>query len=79
MCFITCALTLGSFARPPVWLDNWFDHETNAKSALKDDDIQAVFVGETSFGKGYILAVGDPWFSTTGTLTIGSCPRVLRT
>lgn len=33
----------------------------NATSVLKDADSQAVFVGETSFGKGYVLAVGDPW------------------
>jgi unsaturated rhamnogalacturonyl hydrolase len=31
----------------------------DAKPVLKDGD--AVFIAETQFGKGYVLAVGDPW------------------
>jgi hypothetical protein len=31
----------------------------NAKPVLKDGD--AIFIAETQFGKGYVLAVGDPW------------------
>lgn len=31
----------------------------DAKPVLKDGD--AIFIAETQFGKGYILAVGDPW------------------
>jgi unsaturated rhamnogalacturonyl hydrolase len=30
-----------------------------AKPVLKDGD--AIFIAETQFGKGYVLAVGDPW------------------
>ena len=33
----------------------------NAKPVLKDGDGKSVFVAETQFGKGYVLAVGDPW------------------
>jgi unsaturated rhamnogalacturonyl hydrolase len=32
-----------------------------AKAVLHDGDSKAVFIAETSFGKGYVLAVGDPW------------------
>ena len=31
----------------------------NAKPVLKDGE--AIFIAETQFGKGYVLAVGDPW------------------
>jgi unsaturated rhamnogalacturonyl hydrolase len=31
----------------------------NAKAVLTDD--KQVYIAETSFGKGYVLAVGDPW------------------
>jgi unsaturated rhamnogalacturonyl hydrolase len=31
----------------------------NAKAVLTDDN--QVYIAETSFGKGYVLAVGDPW------------------
>ena len=31
----------------------------NAKPVLKDGD--AIYIAETQFGKGYVLAVGDPW------------------
>lgn len=31
-----------------------------AQSVLKNED-GAVFIAETAFGKGYVLAVGDPW------------------
>lgn len=30
--FVLCALTTGSFAQKTVGLDNWFNHETNAKT-----------------------------------------------
>ena len=33
----------------------------NAKPVLKDGDGKAVFIAETQFGKGYVLAIGDPW------------------
>ncbi|MDP2889294.1 MAG: hypothetical protein Q8P34_10085 [Bacteroidota bacterium] len=33
----------------------------NAKSVLKDGDVKSVFIAETQFGKGYVMAVGDPW------------------
>jgi unsaturated rhamnogalacturonyl hydrolase len=33
----------------------------DAKPVLKDGDGKAVFIAETNYGKGYVLAVGDPW------------------
>lgn len=33
----------------------------DAKSVLKDGDGKSVFIAETQFGKGYVMAVGDPW------------------
>lgn len=33
----------------------------DAKPVLKDGESNAVFIAETSYGKGYVLAVGDPW------------------
>jgi unsaturated rhamnogalacturonyl hydrolase len=33
----------------------------DAKSVLKDGDGKSVFIAETQFGKGYAMAVGDPW------------------
>ncbi|MFY9153606.1 MAG: hypothetical protein WAO52_16430 [Prolixibacteraceae bacterium] len=33
----------------------------SAKIILKDGDSDAVFIAETSYGKGYVLAIGDPW------------------
>ena len=33
----------------------------NAKSVLNDAETGAVFIAEVSCGKGYVLAVGDPW------------------
>ncbi len=33
----------------------------NAKPVLFDGDGKSVFIAETQFGKGYVLAVGDPW------------------
>lgn len=33
----------------------------DAKPVLKDADTGANFIAETSFGKGYVLLVGDPW------------------
>jgi unsaturated rhamnogalacturonyl hydrolase len=32
-----------------------------AKPVLNDADTGAVFIAETTFGKGYVLVVGDPW------------------
>jgi hypothetical protein len=32
-----------------------------AKPVLKDGDGKAVFIAETNYGKGYVLAIGDPW------------------
>lgn len=32
-----------------------------AKSVLNDAGTGAVFIAEVNFGKGYVLAVGDPW------------------
>lgn len=32
-----------------------------AKAILKDGESDAVFIAETQYGKGYVLAVGDPW------------------
>ena len=32
-----------------------------AKPVLNDAETGAVFIAEVSFGKGYVLAVGDPW------------------
>jgi len=31
-----------------------------ASSVLKNDD-GSIFIAETNFGKGYVMAVGDPW------------------
>jgi unsaturated rhamnogalacturonyl hydrolase len=28
---------------------------------LKDAGGEGIFIAETSYGKGYVLAVGDPW------------------
>jgi len=33
----------------------------NAKPVLNDAETGAVFIAEVNFGKGYVLAVGDPW------------------
>jgi unsaturated rhamnogalacturonyl hydrolase len=33
----------------------------NAQPVLFDGDGKSVFIAETQFGKGYVLAVGDPW------------------
>lgn len=33
----------------------------NAKAVLRDGIGDSVFIAETQFGKGYVLAVGDPW------------------
>jgi len=33
----------------------------DAKPVLKDGDGKNVFIAETQFGKGYVMAVGDPW------------------
>jgi unsaturated rhamnogalacturonyl hydrolase len=33
----------------------------DAKPVLKDGESNAIFIAETKFGKGYVLAVGDPW------------------
>ena len=33
----------------------------NAKPVLKDGDDKSIFIAETQYGKGYVLAVGDPW------------------
>lgn len=33
----------------------------NAKPVLNDAETRAVFIAEVAFGKGYVLAVGDPW------------------
>ena len=33
----------------------------NAKPTLKDGNGEGVFIAETQFGKGYVLAIGDPW------------------
>jgi unsaturated rhamnogalacturonyl hydrolase len=33
----------------------------DAKMVLKDGESNAVFIAEAQFGKGYVLAVGDPW------------------
>jgi unsaturated rhamnogalacturonyl hydrolase len=33
----------------------------DAKPVLKDGDGKSVFVAETNYGKGYVLAIGDPW------------------
>lgn len=32
-----------------------------ARPVLTDGDGKSVFIAETSYGKGYVLAVGDPW------------------
>lgn len=33
----------------------------NAKSVLKDNESNSTFIAEVSFGKGYVLVIGDPW------------------
>ena len=33
----------------------------DAKPVLKDGDGKSVFIAETQYGKGYVLAIGDPW------------------
>lgn len=33
----------------------------NAKTVLKDGESEATLIAETSYGKGYVLLVGDPW------------------
>jgi unsaturated rhamnogalacturonyl hydrolase len=33
----------------------------NAKSVLTDKDSNSTFIAESQFGKGYVLAIGDPW------------------
>jgi hypothetical protein len=33
----------------------------DAKPVLLDGDSKAIFIAETQFGKGYVLAIGDPW------------------
>lgn len=33
----------------------------NAKLVLKDGESDAVFIAETPYAKGYVLAIGDPW------------------
>jgi len=33
----------------------------DAKVVLKDGDGKHVLIADTQFGKGYVLAVGDPW------------------
>ena len=33
----------------------------NAKPVLKDGESDAIFMAETAYGKGYVLAIGDPW------------------
>jgi len=33
----------------------------DAKPVLKDGDGKSIFIAETRFGKGYVLAIGDPW------------------
>jgi unsaturated rhamnogalacturonyl hydrolase len=33
----------------------------DAKPVLKDGDGKAIFIAETNYGKGYVLAIGDPW------------------
>lgn len=33
----------------------------DAKPVLKDGDSKAIFIAETNYGKGYVLAIGDPW------------------
>ena len=33
----------------------------DAKTVLKDGESSAVFIAETQYGKGYVLAIGDPW------------------
>ena len=33
----------------------------NAKPLVFDDNTDNVFIAETNYGKGYVLAVGDPW------------------
>ena len=32
-----------------------------AKEVLKDGDTNAVIIAETKYGKGYVMAIGDPW------------------
>jgi unsaturated rhamnogalacturonyl hydrolase len=33
----------------------------NTKSVLRDNQSNSVYIAESQFGKGYVLAVGDPW------------------
>jgi len=33
----------------------------NAKSVLRDNQSNSIYIAESQFGKGYVLAVGDPW------------------
>jgi hypothetical protein len=33
----------------------------NAKSVLTDNESNSTFIAESQFGKGYVLAIGDPW------------------
>lgn len=33
----------------------------NAKPVLTDNDSNSILIAENQFGKGYVLAVGDPW------------------
>jgi hypothetical protein len=33
----------------------------NAKSVLTDNESNTIFIAESQFGKGYVLAIGDPW------------------
>jgi hypothetical protein len=33
----------------------------NAKSVLTDNESNSIFIAESQFGKGYVLAIGDPW------------------
>ena len=33
----------------------------DAKPLLKDNGDGAVFIAETNYGKGKVLAIGDPW------------------
>jgi len=33
----------------------------NAKSVLRDNESNSIYIAESQFGKGYVLAIGDPW------------------
>ena len=39
----------------PIVLDK------NARALVRDNGDGEVFIAETEFGKGYVLAIGDPW------------------